>query len=139
AYFVFGDCNVVLDTARFRSRGKFDLCYCSGILYHLEEPLRTIDLIAGYADTIYVWSQVATERMPAGDWVSVSAAEGRTYSARLTHYRETAHSGGIGRHAVWLSQESLHQAFRDRGFAIRELGGRQTFKGDSAEFLASRL
>lgn len=139
AQFVYGDCNVVLDTQKFRARGRFDLCYCSGILYHLEDPLKTIDLISGYTDTIYVWSQVATERMPAGDWVSVSDAEGRIYSGRLNHYYETTHIGGIGRHAVWLSQESLYQAFRDRGFAIRELGGRQTFKGDSAEFLATRL
>ncbi len=138
AKFVFGDCNKVLAEKKFHAGGKFDLCYASGVLYHMEEPLRTIDLLSESSDVIYVWSQVASERMPAGDWVTLSDAVGRTYSGRINKYTSTSHIGGLGQFAVWLTKDSLHQAFTDRGFRIEELGGRQTYKGESSEFLARR-
>lgn len=134
--FVYGDCNEVLGREEFRAQGRYDLCYAAGVLYHMEDPLVTIDHLVNYGDAIFVWSQVATEHTPFGNWVTLSDKAQRKYTGRINVYKHTDALGGVGKYAVWLTKESLEQAFRDRGYEINELGSRRSFKGESVEFLA---
>lgn len=136
--FIFGDLNHVLTQPEFSSGPKYDLCLASGLLYHMEDPLLTIDLITQTASTIYVWSHVASDRAPAGEWLDVTDRAGRTYRGRRNEYKKTDVLGGVGACAIWLTPENLRKAFEDRGFSVQDMGTLQNYKGDAIKFLATK-
>src|SRR5262249_14547138 len=95
AHFIYGDCNQVLRRPEFRT-AAFDLCLASGVLYHMEDPLSTIDLLLSMAPLIYVWTQLASERSPSGAWTIIEDDEGRRYRGRRNIYTTEQHWGGVG-------------------------------------------
>jgi hypothetical protein len=137
-HFIFGDCNYVLEQEDFQKSRRFDICVASGILYHMENPLRTIDLITRVSTVVYVWSHVASDRSPAGEWLTFCDEAGHIYRGRKNEYRQSDALGGIGCFAVWLTPESLCQAFVDRGFHLQMLGTLQNYKGDAIKFIATK-
>ena len=64
ARFMLGDFVKWLDTTEER----YDLIVASGVLYHMHEPLRLLDLIAKRADAVYFWTHYVDDAaMPIGD------------------------------------------------------------------------
>jgi hypothetical protein len=126
----------VLEESETVQNQEFDVCVASGILYHMEDPLRTIDLACQVAPVIYVWSHFATERAPMGEWVQLQDRDGRTYSGRRNTYRESDCLGGLGRFATWLKYEDMIRAFEDRGFVVEVLGRVSNYKGEAIKFIA---
>ncbi len=139
ARFIFGDLNEVLLRPEFAQEPHFDLCFASGVLYHLEDPVRAIDLIVSTARAVYVWSQVANKQMPQGDWLELFDSQGRRYRGRRNHYKQTDVLGGLGGSAIWLTLDSLERAFTDRGFTLQSLEDVTNCRGDVAHFLATRV
>jgi phospholipid N-methyltransferase len=137
ARFVFGDLNEVLQREEFRN-ADFDLCFASGVLYHMEDPLATIDLVTSAAPVVFVWSHVASDRAPTGEWLETVDRAGRSYRGRKNVYQQTTHIGGVGRQAIWLTPESLRKAFADRGCTLQEMGEIQNANGHAIQFLATR-
>lgn len=41
--------------------GKFDVCFASGVLYHLLNPAELIDLAGGVCDSLYLWTHYYEE------------------------------------------------------------------------------
>ena len=136
--FVYGDCMEVLSRPRFRQAPWFDVCICSGIIYHMEDPLAFIDLVVGTAPTIYVWTQVASESFPKGDWTELQDGEMRTYKVRRNNYTTEKHWGGVSTGAYWMTEESVVQAFADRGFNAQDLERQLSPSGDAVSFIARR-
>jgi hypothetical protein len=135
AEFVYGDCNEILRRAEYRSR-SFDFCLASGVLYHMEDPLGTIDLLLSFAPVIYVWTQVASERSPAGEWTVIKDSEGRSYRGRRNIYQTEQHWGGVGPGAFWLDKEDLLRAFEERGMVLEQLQESENAAGAVVSFLA---
>ncbi len=51
--------------------GRFDSIFCSGILYHLQDPLRLLKQCASVSDHLFIWTHYsATEDVPGGRWVA---------------------------------------------------------------------
>jgi hypothetical protein len=115
ARFLFGD------VVRFLEDGdaRYDLIFCSGILYHMEDPLRLIELICSATDRCFVWSHYydAERHPPALFQPTTVERSGMT----VTHWTHTYGDrganfwGGIDLSAVWLERECLLNAFKHFG------------------------
>ena len=136
AEFVFGDCNAIMSENEFFTQRQFDLCVASGVLYHMEDPIATIDLLCQAAPAVYVWTHVASDRTPSGPWVKVKDEQGRMYRGRRNEYQAGDALGGVGHGALWLQADSMYRAFEDRGFTVESLGSLQNYKGDVVKFIA---
>lgn len=133
---VYGDFNSMLSREKLQELPEFDCCVASGILYHMDDPLYTIDLITASAPVAYVWSQVASEIRPKTPWVEIKDMVGRSYQARENVYDEENHWGGIASNSFWLSPDSMKQAFRDRGFTVTEFELGHNAGGQYISFMA---
>lgn len=137
AEFVFGDFNSLLAEVWPEDK-QFDICLACGVLYHMSDPVRTIDLICKRASVIHVWTQVGSEISPKGPWVNRKDSAGRIYRGRKKIYTLGAHLGGIQSSAVWLCKEDLLRAFTDRGFRILDLEESNNRNGSAVRFTACR-
>jgi hypothetical protein len=51
-----------------KAEQRFDLIIASGVLYHMADPVRFLELISQRADSLYLWTHYASDQaMPAGD------------------------------------------------------------------------
>jgi hypothetical protein len=115
---------------------SFDVCVACGILYHLIEPVRLIQLLSSRAQRLLLWTHVYDERAMGGTALekrvepSVEAEVGG-YRHRL--YRQSygpethlvGFIGGTRAHSNWLSREGLlgaleHFGWRDVQVAFEE-------------------
>jgi phospholipid N-methyltransferase len=138
ARFVFGDCNQVL-SKYLANETRFDVCSAVGVLYHMLDPVQTIDLLTRIAPVVYVWTHVASDAKPTGEWTVVRDPAGHEYRGRFNHYGRLAHLGGIERSAVWLTKESLHDAFQRRGHEIHWIEDSEHPHGRQVLFVSKRV
>lgn len=132
AEFAQGDCNQIL-------KGKsFDICLAIGVLYHMEDPVETIEQISKVADTVYVRTHVSSDHYPEGEGVVLTDDNNRRYSGKRNYYKKSDALGGIGRYAVWLSPDAMQKAFEDRGYTLREVEHDENYKGNVIRFIAER-
>ncbi|MEE8602522.1 class I SAM-dependent methyltransferase [Euzebya tangerina] len=125
----------------------FDLVVACGVLYHMQDPVRVIELAAGAGDHLYIWTHYYdassfSEEVAAmfSEAVPVERGE-RTYTYNKHQYRDDRaadHFWGSGHHySVWLSHDDLLAAVRSTGLEVVDT----TLHTDgvpSIEILASR-
>jgi hypothetical protein len=127
--FQCGDVTAFLDATRER----FDVCIASGILYHMVEPVRLIDLISQAASRVFIWTHVfddeaRTNRNLAGKLsgphtVSHDGFEHQVYRHSYgLDTRFTGFFGGVQRHSTWLPRGELLRALGHFGWANLEIG-----------------
>ena len=133
ANFVFGDVMSYLQTCEDR----FDVVWASGILYHLQDPVRFIELVARTAPAVYVW----THYFDAGVMARLRNGQERHFIAaedvvrRYGDARVTLHArsylmpdyhdslpmyweGGLDQLTYWLSKDDIFAAFARAGMTI---------------------
>ena len=98
----------------------FDLVYCSGVLYHMTDPVEIIRGISATTDQCFVWTHIYdTERHP---WPFVAESVDRL-DTQFEYWRhqygpkETSYWGGIDSSAAWLTREDLLRAFTVSGLS----------------------
>jgi hypothetical protein len=132
---VFGDANALL--ARHAANGvTFDVCAAIGVLYHMQDPVKTIELVTKVAPVVYVWTHVASEQSPEGEWAEIRDSAGRRYEGRYHYYGRRAHLGGIAARALWLKDASLCAAFENAGHRVEMIERAAHPHGDTALFVA---
>jgi len=136
--FIYGDCNEILSSPDFFASEWFDVCVASGILYHMEDPLLFLDLVCSSAPRLFIWTQVATEDSPSGEWVTLKDAEFREYRGRRNVYKSKKHLGGVAGCAHWLVEEDLYKALEDRGFEVEQTSAGRTPAGRCITLIAHR-
>jgi len=119
--YLLGDCTRYLAAEATR----YDLVFASGILYHMEDPLELIRLIAARTDKLFLWTQYHDE--------SFRSASGQPLHHRRTMverdglhvpvyqriYRRRFRAdffGGIGQVTHWLELDTIVAALRHYGF-----------------------
>lgn len=119
AKFLFGDVLEYLKTS-----SQFDAVFCSGILYHMAEPLALIELITKVTDKCFIWTHYYNKEY--GD------KEGKRTPRRVEReglevtYYDLAYdtnrqangpwwSGGTPKRA-WMEQNDILLAFKHWGF-----------------------
>jgi SAM-dependent methyltransferase len=115
ATFMLGDFGLFLrDTAE-----RFDLVFCCGVLYHMEDPLVLIRDMARVTDRCFVWTHYYDPDR-ASDREAVPATVGgfsATYfGARYWDRAERSFWGGTKPTASWMTRDDLLAAFRHFGF-----------------------
>jgi hypothetical protein len=83
---------------------RYDMIVASGVLYHMEDPVRLLELIAARTDAFYLWTHyVSDEAMPRGD----------PRRGALIGAAETQESHGV---QVRLHKRSYYGAWRSKSF-----------------------
>ncbi len=98
---------------------RYDLCFASGVLYHMKEPAELLQLIARVAPSVYLWTHYFDEgRLKENPliWPKFGARE----SARRAEFEYTLHryeygaaldwqgfSGGTDLYSHWLTRDDI--------------------------------
>jgi hypothetical protein len=121
--FLLGDCLKFLQ----ESHDQFDMIFCSGILYHMENPFELIKAISRHTGRVFLWTHYYDPDIPSEPARSpkVVVCDG----LELTFYEQAYHEqgydpnygifwGGNTPTASWLSREAIEQCFRHFGFHL---------------------
>ena len=102
------------------NKRRFDLVYCSGVLYHMADPVELIKAIGQTADRCFVWTHVYN---PKRHPVPFAAEEVERVGIKVKYWRHTYGSkaeqfwGGVDPTAVWLESEDVLRAFAACGLS----------------------
>jgi hypothetical protein len=114
--FLFGDIVEYLSTIGKR----FDLIFCSGVLYHMADPLIPIRLICDLTDRCFVWTHyydVDRHPVPFSAQFRSDSGFSATYWSHTYGDRSSQFWGGNQQTAVWLEREDLLAAFQHFGLS----------------------
>ncbi len=131
ANFILGDVMKWLE----EHEDRYDLIVASGVLYHMTDPVRFLELVAARTDRVFLWTHYFTpETMPQGDvrrrpftgnevLRSSHALDLRLYERS---YQNTAHNasfcgGPMDRH-YWMHKQDILDFLRILGFNSVEIG-----------------
>lgn len=106
---------------------NYDLIVASGVLYHLADPLRLIELLAKRCSATYIWTHlVSEEHTPVGDprrfWRKPEPHVFHGVQVRCylrSYFRaedDPAFCGGMRDEHRWINKDDLFDALRAVGF-----------------------
>lgn len=118
--FLCGDC---VEFLRSDAR-RWDVIFCCGILYHMADPVRLIELMAERTDRIFIWTHYYDESAPAnGNSVTVKR-DGNSYA----YHRRINNTNALGTFwggnqmtASLMPRDHIMRAFRSQGFINCEI------------------
>jgi hypothetical protein len=128
--FQLGDFNVYLDT----TDKQFDFIHSAGVLYHMADPVRLLQLIAKHTRRTYIWTHYFDEkivnatkklrrRFPS---TSTQQIDGQIYTLHKQDYRSSLQQlnfyGGAAPYSNWLTREDILKALKQFGFDQITLG-----------------
>jgi hypothetical protein len=117
------------------SSEQFDLCIACGILYHMSEPIRLLDLISRRATALILWTHFYDEDLRGNQAhkrlsrrlgpATEHEYEGFRYHAHRHRYasdiRISGFCGGTKPYSRWLPREDLLRALSHFGWAEPEI------------------
>ncbi|HYH18754.1 MAG TPA: class I SAM-dependent methyltransferase [Azospirillum sp.] len=149
ATFLVGDFTTYMES----SKGRFDVCWASGVLYHMEDPLRLLRAMTAVSDTLFIWTQYyddvhisgsPNEEMFFPDRNKVVKGLGgedivlhyRSYVVSRTGY----FSGGAEEYSYWMKKDDIIRYISDLGYVKITMGidAPQYANGPACFFIAQR-
>lgn len=141
------------DAVRFMEQvtEPFDLCVCSGFLYHQVDPERIIGLLSKTAKHLYLWTithhpslfeKCPEMRVRFGPPRMVEKPDGLRYTLHPHHYGEvkdyTNFWGGTQPSSCWMSSEDIQACLRHHGFQLHGVREEPNHFGVALGVYASR-
>jgi SAM-dependent methyltransferase len=114
AEFMLGDFTLYLQECTER----FDLVFCCGVLYHMQDPLRLIRDIARVSDRCLVWTHYFDESRGEVRVAVPASLDGIASTYYRAQYRDRAQPsfwGGNKPSASWMTRDDILGAFRHFG------------------------
>jgi SAM-dependent methyltransferase len=114
AKFLLGDFGRYLDGVE----RPFDVVFASGVLYHMEEPLRLIERICRAGDNAFLWTHYYDPERCQGFQGAVIAHGGVSVEHFRKGYGDQSHGrfwGGLDDAACWLPRDEIVRAFKAFG------------------------
>ena len=131
ARFLLGDANAFME----QSHERFDLCLASGILYHQEDPARTLERISERGDTVLLWTHYYDEDTIRNNPEIARLFRGSPKQTRFRdltleyHPRDYAEAltwggfcGGPAAHAHWMTKPDILRLLECLGYTRLEIG-----------------
>jgi len=120
--FDIDNCKFILADLRARTfddLGRFDLCLCIGILYHVMNPVFIMKNIGRVTNHVFIWSHYATDHFPSGPEKELYDSDlRRTYRGRIAYEVDLDHPlSGLGETSLWLFREDFLNMLWDLEFA----------------------
>jgi hypothetical protein len=124
--FLLGDFNEYLRA----DPEHFDACVASGVLYHMRNPVETIELMAGVADRLFLWTHYYDEQVirssdllsPRFTEVTTSSHAGFEHTMYRFDYAQALDSnafcGGGAVFSSWLTRDELLAALEFFGWSV---------------------
>jgi hypothetical protein len=107
-----------------------DICFASGVLYHMRNPVETIELMAGVADKLFLWTHVYDEDViqssallaPRFTRHEPASYQGLDHTLHRFDYAEALQGkgfcGGSAAYSNWLTRAELFAALERFGWAV---------------------
>ena len=110
-----------------KTTNKFDFVLCSGILYHLPNPIELILLISLVTKKVFIWTHIYDEKSTTMKIQNINGTQieydGEVYSGGRQTYKdggnsalESVYCGGKFKISFWISEEGLYKALKKYGF-----------------------
>jgi hypothetical protein len=127
----FLKCLIVKNLAGLRSRfllgdfveylkddsSRYDLIFCSGVLYHMQDPVQLIELMAAHTDRIFVWTHYIVEHSTQSMHEVTRGGQRYIYHQRIYEDRDYGRFwGGNKPTASLLARDDILRAFAANGF-----------------------
>lgn len=103
---------------------RYDFIFCCGVLYHMQDPLQLIDLMAARTDRIFVWTHYFTKESRRGLTAVPMRHRGEDFVYHSLDYGNRdvgTFWGGNKPTASFLSRDDILRAFKQHGFTNFEL------------------
>jgi len=106
---------------------SFDFVLCSGILYHLPNPIELIHLISKVTDNLFIWTHVYDKNSETLRIQNIVDSEithdGEVYTGGKQTYKdsggsktESIYCGGKFKFSFWINENCLYKALHKYGF-----------------------
>lgn len=129
--------------------GGFDAIFCSGVMYHMTDPVNLIALMCACVDQVFVWTHYIRPdhpedfgRGPGSLQQQVVERDGACYEYFVGQYgdrRNAMFLGGNEDTCAWMSLEGIQKAFDRSGFDISIVSLEENhFNGPAVTFGARR-
>ncbi|WP_041596727.1 class I SAM-dependent methyltransferase [Halothece sp. PCC 7418] len=112
---------------------KYDMVFASGILYHMENPVKLLKLISRVSDRLFIWThyydqEIILNREELRDKfspLSLLKYEGVSYEYSTQSYQNalgwSGFCGGLEPTSKWLTRDSIIKALSNFGFVDIEI------------------
>lgn len=112
-----------------KDNSKYDMVVASGVLYHMEDPIKFLKLISQVSDRVFIWTHYYDQKtiLSRGELshkfspVSSFEYEGVVYEGATQSYKDalawSGFCGGPKPISKWLTRNSILKALRQFGFA----------------------
>lgn len=106
---------------------KYDMVLASGVLYHMEEPIKLLKLISKVVDKLFLWTHYydreilkKNELKDKFSPISIFEYEGTSYEYSIQSYKDALNwlgfCGGPKQISKWLTRNSIMKALERFGF-----------------------
>jgi SAM-dependent methyltransferase len=148
ATFLYGDMLRYLHEAEVR----FDICWASGVLYHMSNPTRLLEGLARISNTLFIWTHYIhpSRADDPGVYSFLEPEKNRTLEVggkEITLHHRNYHeigsnfSGGPESYSYWMTQEDILHVLATLGFTHINMGvdNPKHAPGAACFFLASKM
>jgi Protein of unknown function (DUF1698) len=117
------------------TKNRFDICWASGVLYHLMKPIEFLEGISRISDTVFIWTQYYDRSImlshPHAHLYNKNTNEIIEYNGRqlLLHgrvypeqIRTGLFAGGGDATSYWMELDDIFHVLRCQGFNRIEMG-----------------
>jgi hypothetical protein len=112
-----------------KNKSQYDMIFASGVLYHMEEPIKLLKLISMATNRLFIWThyyvyEVISKRKDLSQRFSPLTSieyDGISYEYSKQSYKDTlawlGFCGGAKPVSKWLTRESILKALNHYGFS----------------------